>query len=145
MRLRGFGLGLVLGFLLVSFVVTGCGSGGVSVVPVSGTVTRGGKPVPKLFLNFVPEHGRPSWGVTDEDGHYTLNYERGRDGAVLGMHKVFVQIRPASPKEEADLQSGRLKLHPQIASILQKYGKRETTPLKVEVKEDEAVIDLQLD
>jgi hypothetical protein len=126
-------------------LIAGCGSGGPRVVKVSGTVTRGGKPVEKLFLNFEPAHGRPSWGVTDKDGHYTLNYERRREGAVTGTHKVWVQIRPASPKEEADLRNGTVKLHPEIKSILEKYGKFETTPLKVEVKDDGKPLDLKLD
>ncbi len=130
--------------LLVLSALAGCGRSGPRLVKVSGTVTRGGKPVPKLFLNFYPEHGRPSWGVTDQDGHYTLNYERTGDGAITGPHKVWVQIRPANPKEEADLHNGTLKLHPEMQAILKKYGKLETTPLTVEVKEDHPVIDLDL-
>jgi hypothetical protein len=131
--------------MLLLSLAAGCGPSGPHVVKVSGTVTRGGKPVNKLFLNFYPEHGRPSWGVTDQDGHYTLNYDSSRQGAVTGKHKVWVQIRPANPKEEADLHNGVLKLHPEIKSILQKYGKLETTPLEKEVKENNQVINLDLD
>lgn len=133
----------VLAVLLLAIFI-GCGRSGPRLVKVSGTVTRGGKPVPKLFLNFYPEHGRPSWGVTGEDGRYTLNYERTGDGAITGTHKVWVQIRPANPKEEADLHNGTWKLHPDMKAILQKYGKPETTPLTVQVKEDQPVIDLDL-
>jgi hypothetical protein len=127
------------------FANTGCAPAGPKVVKVNGTITRGGKPVQKLFVNFYPEHGRPSWGVTDQDGHYTLNYEQKGDGAVTGKHRVWVQLRPASPKEEADLRNETIKLHPEIQEILKKYGKLETTPLTVEVKEDTRVIDLPLD
>jgi hypothetical protein len=130
---------------LVTLALAGCGQGGPNVVKVTGTVTRAGKPVPKLFLNFYPAEGRPSWGVTDDEGHYELHYERDRDGAVTGTHKVWVQIRPASPKEEAALRNGTLKLHPDTKSILQKYGNEESTPLEVEVKENNQVIDLKLD
>jgi hypothetical protein len=114
-------------------------------VKVSGTVTRGGTPVNRLFLNFYPEHGRPSWGVTDAEGHYTLSYERAGDGAISGTHRVWVQLRPASPSEEADLHNGVLKLHPEIKEVLKKYGHSETTPLQVEVQASNPVIDLTLD
>ncbi|OAI40411.1 hypothetical protein AYO40_04790 [Planctomycetaceae bacterium SCGC AG-212-D15] len=122
-------------------LVVGCGSQGPRVAEVTGTVTHEGKPVEKLFLNFVPENGRPSWGVTDEAGHYSLHYERDRSGAVVGTHKVWVQVRPASPKEE----SRPATLRPEMQQILSKYGKKETSPLRVEVNEDHQVIDLKLD
>jgi hypothetical protein len=133
-----------LAFVFLS-LAAGCSSSGPHVVKVSGTVTRGGQPVNNLFLNFYPEHGRPSWGVTDADGHYTLTYLNAGDGAITGTHKIWVQVRPSSPKEEADLRNGTLKLHPEIQAILAKYGKLETTPLTREVKDDNQVIDLALD
>lgn len=145
MFLRVLGTRTVLALAFLSLCAPGCGSSGPRIVKVTGTVTRGGKPVEKLVLNFEPEHGRPSWGVTDKDGRYTLNYEPGRDGAITGTHKIWVEIRPASPKEEADLRNGVLKLHSEIKNILKKYGNFETTPLKVEVNETNRVIDLQLD
>jgi hypothetical protein len=146
MSLRGFRPGSALALLCLSLLVLGCGSEGPHVVKVTGTVTRGGKPVERLVVNFWPQKGRPSWGVTDKEGHYTLNYERNRDGAVVGPHKVWVEIRPSSPKEEADLRNGRIKLHPETNAILQKYGKDSTPLQKVAVKdEDPQVIDLKLD
>ena len=130
---------------VVPVLADGCSPSGPRLVKVSGTVTRNGEPVPKLFLNFYPEHGRPSWGVTDDDGHYTLNYEGKGDGAITGTHRVWVQLRPSSPKEEADLHNGVLKLPPAIKHILQTYGNLETTPLRVEVTEQSPVIALKLD
>src|SRR5262249_37371768 len=112
------------------------------VVKVSGNVTRGGKPVDRLVVHFLPDKGRPSWGVTDKDGHYSLNYERGRDGALVGTHTVWVQVKPFTPKEESALAAGELKIH---TEILRKYGNRETTPLRVEVKGDDQPINLTLD
>ncbi len=144
MPLRGFQVVLVF-VCTFSFLAAGCGSSGPEVVPVTGTVTRGDKPVNKLFLNFMPHKGRPSWGVTDQDGHYTLHYEKDRDGAVVGPHKVWVEIRPSSPKEELALQRGTLKLHPEMQKILEKYGKKAAKPLTVEVTADNPVIDLKLD
>ena len=39
-----------------------CSSGGPDVVPVSGFVTRNGKPVPFVTVYFQPTSGRPSLG-----------------------------------------------------------------------------------
>jgi hypothetical protein len=112
---------------------------------VTGTVTRGGKAVEKMVVNFWPESGRPSWGLTDAEGRYTLKYDEHRDGAVAGKHRVWVQVKPASPKEEADAANGLATPHPQINAIIEKYGNRKASPLTVEVKEDNQVIDLPLD
>src|SRR5206468_12563971 len=42
---------------------------------------RKGAPVPHVHLDFMPAAGRPSWGVSDEEGKFKLNYDRERDGA----------------------------------------------------------------
>src|ERR1700736_3545904 len=111
--------GLVPAFLFL--LVGGFGSSGPQVVKVSGTVTRGGKPANKLMVTSLPDNGRPSWGMTNKDGHYTLNYERGRDGAVTGNHTVWVKVQPANPKEEADMAQGLVRTHPEMTAILHKY------------------------
>jgi hypothetical protein len=131
--------------LLVLLVLSGCGSDGPEVMKVSGTVTREGKGIDKLVVNFWPENGRPSWGLTDTEGHYTLKYDKDRDGAVPGKHKVWVQVKPTSPKEEADMANGLWQRHPQIISIIEKYGNQKTSPLIVEIKENNQVVDLPLD
>jgi hypothetical protein len=142
MALRVSSAGLVLAVLGLALTAGGCASG-PRVVKVSGTVTRGGKPVDRLVVNFTPEQeGKASWGITDKDGRYTLKYERDRDGALVGTHKVWFQVRAATPKEEIALAAGELKVHPEI---LQKYGNPKTTPLRVEVKGDDQPLDLKLD
>lgn len=126
--------------------LAGCsGKKGPEVVRVSGTVTRNGQPVPNLFLNFVPTQGRPSWGITDEQGRYTLNYTRGQDGAVTGTHKVWVKYKPSDPGEEMAMMQGRAKVPQELAEIVEKYGKQETTPLEFQISEDGQVIDIALD
>src|ERR1700730_7006003 len=102
--------------LLVLLVLSGCGSDWPEVMKGSDTVAPEGKGIEKLVVNFWPENGRPSWGLTDTEGHYTLKYDKDRDGAVPGKHKVWVQVKPASPKEEADLANGLAPRHPQISS-----------------------------
>jgi hypothetical protein len=136
---RLVGLALVLAPL-----VGGCAKE-ATVVRVTGTVRSGGKAVPNLFLHFEPAEGRPSWGVTDAEGRYKLSYDRQREGAVRGRHTVFVEHRPRGPKEDLALQQGTLRPPPELQAILEKYGNRETSPLRYEITRDGQVIDLDLD
>jgi len=64
---------------------------------VEGTVTVDGQPVGNLAVTFIPDNGRPSLGITDEDGHYELSYFRGETGAVLGTHKVMISTNLDEP------------------------------------------------
>ena len=66
----------------------GCGSDEVQLGTVSGQVTKGGQPQANIWLEFKPEHGRPSTARTDSGGHYSLNYIRQKQGALVGHHKV---------------------------------------------------------
>jgi hypothetical protein len=134
---------LLLLAMLVS--LSGCDLTGVRVVRVSGTVTRNGRPVPNLFLNFKPATGRPSWGITDEHGHYVLHYDKSRDGAVPGAHTVWATFKPLDPREDKVMEQGELKRPEQLQDILARYGNPTTTPLKFEINADGQVINLPLD
>ena len=78
---------------VVSLTVTGCGD---SKYPeVSGIVTVGGQPTPKVRVVFIPQSvgdnhtpGPFSIGETDEDGRFTMRTRRGEPGAVVGPHRV---------------------------------------------------------
>ncbi len=83
---------------LLALVVTGCG-GGLSPIPVSGTVTHKGKPVEGATVTFVRgtgslTNGEMAMGVTDASGRYELTSHFGPQtsgsGAVAGEYKVTV-------------------------------------------------------
>src|SRR4051812_934134 len=95
-RLPAPGLGLL-------FIVAGC-TRGPHIYDVDGLATAKGKPVPYVLLSFIPEQGRPSWGITDEEGKFTLHYDETRGGAVEGKHKVTAGFRARDPKEEYEIQ-----------------------------------------
>lgn len=120
--------------LLTTLLFGGCNRG-PTVVQIDGMVTRQGNPVPNLHLNFIPEKGRPSWGVTDDAGRFTLHYDDRQHGAVVGKHKVFVAFRPRNPKEEILIQQGVRKVHPELRAILDKYG-YEKSPLLVTIENE---------
>jgi hypothetical protein len=129
---------------VVAALLVGC-SDAPDIARVTGHVTRNGQPVAGATLNFMPENGRPSWAVTDAEGKYELHYSKEYEGALVGKHKVFVVFRPADPKEEAEIMAGRLKRPADQDAIMAKYGKWDTTPLEVEIKESGQVVDLKLD
>jgi hypothetical protein len=82
-----------VGLLAAGMVVAvGCG-GGPPFAEVEGSVTKGGKPLPNVRVEFWPESNGPkSTGVTDDGGHYVLKSEDGkRVGAMVGSHKVVLK------------------------------------------------------
>lgn len=79
--------------LIGALMLPGCG-GGSGDTPelgqVTGVVTLDGQPLPKANVEFAPASGRPSFGETDEDGRYSLEYLAGHAGAVVGSNTVKI-------------------------------------------------------
>lgn len=126
---------------LVAILVAlaGCDSGGPKVVPVSGVLTRNGQPVPNLEVYFMPTHGRNSVGMADAQGRFTLGYTPDQEGALVGEHTVFVVFNP--PQTGAERAVAPADLQP----ILKKYGSKDTSPLKIEIKKRESNLEIKLD
>jgi hypothetical protein len=113
------------------------------VVEVSGIVTHNGKAIPGLTVHFVPESGRPSWGLTDENGHFTLEYDNKLKGALVGTHTVWVQWRARTPQEE---MNPKLAGRPAAAAQIQdKYGSQEKSPLKINIERRVSDLEVKLD
>lgn len=80
----------------------GCGSSKQpDLGQVQGTVTMDGSPLANAQVIFSPDGGRPSTGVTDAAGKYTLTYIRDIKGAKLGAHSVRVETVPAVTSDQA--------------------------------------------
>jgi hypothetical protein len=120
----------VIALVLAVLGVAGCGESGPKIVKVSGVATYKGDPVPSLLLNFQPEKGRPSWGVTDANGRFTLEYDAKNKGAVVSTHTVSATYRANTPDEEM----GVAKRHPAVRPITEKYSDSEKSPLKIDIK-----------
>jgi hypothetical protein len=130
----------------------GCGTDDTPPIGiVSGTVTRGGQPIPGLTVSFLPDDGRPSWGITDDYGQYTLHWDEDHDGAEVGRHKVCVAFDASLQADDSGRDAatkGKAKAKPapmtERRAIVEKYGIA-TSELTKEVKSGSQTIDLHLD
>lgn len=88
----------------VALLCAGCGGGSPSDTPelgeVTGVVTMDGTPMANVTVTFVPESGKPSFGGTDSEGHYTLVYNQNEQGAMIGQHTVRVTSPSEGPQDE---------------------------------------------
>lgn len=83
----------------------GCGGGGNNppLGEVSGHITLNGEALDGATVEFIPESGRPSIGVTDAAGLYTLQFKADTPGALVGNHSVRITSqRSASGGEGAE-------------------------------------------
>lgn len=138
---------LFTGSLLLTLFVTflsGCG-GGPKVVEVTGTVTYQDKPVSNLLVHFKPENGRPSWGLTDKNGHYFLDYNRDRNGAIVGKHLVWVQFNDSGDPAAMTQSPGVIQRPNHFPPIHKKYLSQATTPLTFDVASNNRVFDIKLE
>jgi hypothetical protein len=131
--------------LMIALFAGGCGSSGPQIVPIEGTVTHNGEPVPNLLIYFVPTDGRPSWGLSNEGGRFILDYDPEHKGAKVGTHQVWVVDQSANVDPTAAMSGGsRPKRSPALAEIVQKYGQGKST-LEVEVKKADRNFQIKLD
>ncbi len=160
---------LLLGALAIA--LAGC-QAKPEFVPVEGTVTQGGKPLAGVTVEFHPEAGtvgpRSISSPTDEAGHYLLRSVRGEDGAVVGTHRVCIFDNRGAPRtifgrvqkpkgmskgfqeKEAELKKkseikGLLEPAGSSSRIPKCYNRPNETPLRVEVRPGEPVINLKVE
>jgi hypothetical protein len=93
-------------------LVLGCSRG--ALVPVAGTCTYQGQPLPSTFLCFESLHGGQSWDTTDELGRFELRTFGNQTGAAPGKYRVWVryQLPEPAPGEPAG-DRGRILALPQ--------------------------------
>jgi hypothetical protein len=82
--------------LAILSLLAGCGAGpemnygNVTLVPVEGTVTLDGKPLPRAVVTFEAEDGTFSYGQTDENGYYELQFDSEMNGVKPGNKLVRI-------------------------------------------------------
>jgi hypothetical protein len=110
----------------------GCGKPALKLVPVSGVVVNGNKPVARAAISFAADISQggetlDAYGSLDGEGRFSLQTVSGGKGAPAGRYKVVITT---------DGPSSRL-IPASITSLV-------TTTLVVDVPED-GVQDLKLD
>src|SRR6266404_7918034 len=107
--------------LLATALLLGCSRGGPTIVPLEGTVTHNGTPVPDLMIYFQPASGRPSWAISDKNGHFAMDYDPDYDGVVTGNHTVWVLENPNLNDPLLNEGKGRRQRSPEMQEVLSKY------------------------
>lgn len=96
--------------LTASAMLTFAGCGGTdvpSLANVSGTIQMDGKPLASASVMFIPENGRPSTGMTDSSGYYTMSYSEQADGVVPGPCRVMISTgKPRQENEDGESEPG---------------------------------------
>jgi hypothetical protein len=119
----------------------------IPTVPVSGTLTYNGKPVPSFKVVFSPTDGRKTaMGTTDADGKFTLGTNAPGDGAAVGTHKVTVAFDPPPEVDSAVATpiDTPAKMPKPAVAVPDKYSKQETSDLVQEVP-DAGLPDLKIE
>jgi len=117
-------MGAMCASLLVLSSLLGCG-GTEGLAPVSGRLTVNGKPVEGIEIRFTPldkEKVRPSTGICDADGNYTLMYTRTEKGATIGKNRVTI-LQPMSLDGKPDYS---------VLRVPPKYGEESELEYTVE-------------
>lgn len=86
------------GLMIVIAAAVGCSRPPIDLGYVQGIVTVDGEPASRVSVLFEPDSGgRPSVGVTDNDGRYVLYHTSEFQGAELGQHSVRLRLMSDSP------------------------------------------------
>ena len=114
---------------------TGCNKKGYTLVPVSGTVTSEGKPVPKLNVVFSPEPvgennsvGPFSTGTTDANGKFTLTARKGDPGVMVGKHTVSFEYTDIG-------ETAMQELRDELSDLQEEGSEEDIAEVKKKVKE----------
>ncbi len=86
--------------LMVLGSLGGCHRGNPNFAQVYGQVRLDGEPLAGALVEFEPENGSPSYGVTDPYGRYTLRFNHQQSGALIGRHTVRITTRRSSIDEQ---------------------------------------------
>lgn len=128
--------------LVTLILIAGCSSQikAPKTVPVSGTVTRQGKPLAGVVVTFHPQFNigktefEPS-GETNAEGKFTLSTANGGDGAPPGEYVVTM----IKPRIESDPNQSGIEV--EVDELKWKFNDIASSPWTVTVENDETVLE----
>ena len=80
----------LFGVVTMCLLLSACGGAPDNVATVTGKVTLDGQPLANALVTFTPKTGAVSFGRTNAEGVYELQYSREHKGAEIGQHTVSV-------------------------------------------------------
>lgn len=126
------------GLLVLVALLSGCGDGRPTRIPVSGVMTLEDQPVAGASVMFSPvDGGRPAEGVTDDQGRFELKTFDPGDGAILGKHRVTVrkvEIQGVEVGEDGLAEEIRPGEFQEVWHTPKRYGSLDSTDLEVDVQ-----------
>lgn len=138
---------IAIGSCLLLLGVAGCGQKepAVKLVPASGKLTAGGKPLANVVVGLHGQGGRIVTGTTNESGEFALGTFKPGDGAPPGRYRVTLAPGPTQvidenrsvSMEEALERRGKTEPPAPPVTIPEAYRDPKTSPLEVEIKEGE--------
>ena len=142
--------------LAILAAASGC-SKSVPVAEVNGVIKMDGKPMPYIKIMFMPDSvkktlGPISSGLSDDQGRFKLTCEDGRQGAVIGWHKVVVFEGPPNfnraprkgRRDDDEVVKKVTKPKAKGPPVPYRYTSSGTTPLSQEVKENKNDLEILL-
>jgi hypothetical protein len=119
----------IVAALLLPLAPGGCNRSGL--VSVSGKLTHQGKPVPSTLVTFQPDDGsRPSKGVTDDNGNFTLRYSRTEGGVMRGHHTVYLTYVVSNEEELHQIEP---KASKELRAVIARYADAQKSTLHYEI------------
>lgn len=129
-----------LAVLVLLAAASGCSS---KLVHVEGRLTYKGEPVPSTRVKFLPDDGgRPSHGLTDDNGNFTLKYSRTETGATRGPCIVILKYEMSAEEELHEIPP---KASRELKTIIAKYGDPAKSNLHYEITKSGQFIEIQLE
>lgn len=141
--------------VMLSVITLGCGRSPPQIVEGEGVLTLDGKPLPHATVHFTPQ--LQDWGadfdssaVTDDQGKFVLIcHNTGTAGVAVATHVVTISEGPL-PAEARSLTNEGMMIGIEFRKKLQnrpipaQYANIVESPLKVEVKPDQKLYELNL-
>jgi hypothetical protein len=124
-----------LAALALLLALAGCGG---RLVKVTGKLTYKGQPVPYTAVTFVPDDGsRPSMGMTDEQGNFTLQNSRTESGAPRGPGTVVLEYGLTS-------EEGPPKVSKEVQAVIKKYADPKKSDLHYDITKSGQYLEIDL-